>query len=129
MDRGQVPTPGALPVDFKATSVRWCRVAGDVVGVPGGSRHTVSEQTSPAPEVLLSVLTLPVQAFGPRDQGACAAIYRLPVYVLLIDREQHAFRPHLPAGPCHEPRAEVLSALLALEPTTSTTYTFVLPAT
>ena len=129
VDRGPVPTPGALPADFEPTTVRWCRLSGDAVSVPDGSRHTVTEQTSTAAAALLEVLTLPDQELDPRDHAACAAIYRPPVYLLLVDREQHAFRPHLPAAPCHEPRPEVLSALLALRPTSSTTYTFDLPTT
>lgn len=73
------------------------------------------------------MLALPDQELDPRDHAACAAIDRPPVYVVLVDRRQHAFRPHLPADPCHEPRPEVLPALLALRPTSSTTYTFDLP--
>jgi hypothetical protein len=70
------------------------------------------------------VLTLPDQEFDPRDHAACAAIYRPPIYLLLIDREQRAFRPHLPADPCNEARTEVQSALLELKPSSSVTYTF-----
>ncbi len=84
----------------------------------------MAEQTSPVDTRLLSSLTVPDQEFDPRDNAACAASYTPPVYLLLIDAKNHAYRPHLPADPCQLPRAEVKAAIDGLRPTKITTYTF-----
>lgn len=73
---------------------------------------------------LLQALTLPDQQFDPRDHAACAAIYKPPIYLLLINRTDDAFRPYMPADPCGDPREEIQAALRGLAAPRVTTYTF-----
>ena len=123
-DTGAVSVAGTLPATFKAEFVRSCR-RGDVEKADTGLRYTVSEQTSPIDERLLTSLALPDHEFDPGDNAAaCAANYTPPVYLLLIDAKNRAYRPHLPADPCETPRAEVQAAIDVLPPTKVTTYTF-----
>ena len=124
VDAGRVATSGTMPADFRAETVRYCRL-GDSAKTSTGLRYTVTEETSPVDSQLLSSLTLPDQEFDPRDHGACGANYTPPVYLLLVDADQHAYRPYLPADPCSQPRPEVKAAISGLKPTTVKTYTFV----
>lgn len=121
---GPGPTPGVLPAGFVPAQVRRCRL-GDDVSTSGPPRSTVDEQTSAVTARLLAALTLPDQAFDPRDEEACAAVYRPPLYLLLLDGRQHAYRPVVPEDPCGDPRAEVVAALDELRPTV---VTYTLPA-
>lgn len=123
VDEGSVPAAGTLPSTFQPVLVRYCRL-GDSAQTEGGLRYTVTEETSLVDTRLLSSLTLPDQKFDPRDDASCAANYTPPVYLLLIDSKNHAYRPHLPADPCRLPQAEIKSALDSIKPATVTTYTF-----
>lgn len=60
----------------------------------------------------------------PRDHAACAAIYKPPIYLLLINRTDDAFRPYMSADPCGDPREEIQAALRGLAAPRVTTYTF-----
>ncbi len=122
-DPGPVPVPGTLPSAFRPELVRYCRL-GDSGPAVGGLRYTVAEETSAVDDRLLGSLTLPDQELDPRDHAACAAMYTPPTYLLLVDAQKHAYRPHLPAAPCSRPRPEVQAAIDGLRPIKVTTYTF-----
>lgn len=121
---GPGPTSGTVPADFRPERVRVCRLRGEPEQTSTGLRYTVAEETSTAEPELLQSLSLADQEFDRRDHAACAANYTPPVYLLLLDRQDHAIRALLPADPCGSPRTEVQEAIQALRPAQVTTYTF-----
>ena len=123
--RGGAPT-GSVPAGFTAKTVLVCRFdpTEATAGPDGQLLALVRVISAPVTDALLSALTLPDQAFPPNSHYACAAVARIPTYLLLVDGRNRAVRPVLPQDPCQDPRNEVDEAIKGLDVRQVDSYTY-----
>ncbi len=98
---------GSIPPGFVAVPVVGC----DIAYVPGHSiDFWVSERSAPITAALLRALGRPDAAAWPGS--ACSADgHAGSRYVLLVDADGRAVRPHLPSKPCGDERSGTAAAI------------------
>lgn len=105
---------GRAPDDFVITRAVRCEVSPQGQARDGGIVFLITQETGPAPATLLDALSLPDQV-GMGPGVACPADQPPFRYLLLVDRDDRAYRPRLPIQPCARVRVEVAEAIDAID--------------